>query len=51
MHGGSWLGFGGGFMWIFWILLIVVIVWAAKVGTGSSSKNIYLRSKSLHWIS
>ena len=23
-------GFGGGFMWLFWILLIVAMVWAVK---------------------
>lgn len=23
-------GFGGGFMWLFWILLIAVVVWAAR---------------------
>lgn len=27
--------FAGGFMWIFWILLILVIVWAVKAGIGS----------------
>ena len=31
--------FGGGFMWIFWILLFVVIVWAVKASTGNSSDN------------
>ena len=36
MYGGEhW--FGGGFMWIFWIVLIVAIFWGAKVM--SSSKN------------
>ena len=24
-------GFGWGFMWLFWLLLIVVIAWAVKV--------------------
>ena len=35
------MGFGGGFMWLFWILLIAVIVWAVKavVGSGSSPTN------------
>lgn len=27
--------FGAGFMWIFWILLILVIVWAVKAASGS----------------
>lgn len=43
MHGGSWLGFGGGFMWIFWILLIVVIVWAAKVATDVDRHQVIVR--------
>jgi putative membrane protein len=30
MGNGFGMGFGGGFMWLFWILLIVVIVWAVK---------------------
>lgn len=32
-------GFGGGFMWIIWIALIVAVIWAARgfsnAGTGS----------------
>jgi len=31
--------FGGGFMWLFWILLIVVIVLAIKFVTGSSNDS------------
>ena len=27
--------FGGGFMWIFWILLILVVVWAVRAGLNS----------------
>jgi putative membrane protein len=38
MYEGHMFGFGGGFMWIFWILLIVAIVWAAKVA-GGNRKN------------
>ncbi len=30
MGEGFGMGFGGGFMWVFWILLIAVIVWAVK---------------------
>jgi len=26
----SWMGFGGGFMWLFWIALIFVIVMVGK---------------------
>lgn len=37
--GGMW--FGGGFMWIFWILLIVAVVWIIKAvsDTGSRTNN------------
>ncbi len=24
------MGFGGGFMWLFWILLIVIVIWFSK---------------------
>jgi putative membrane protein len=34
-HG--WLGFGGGFMWIFWILIIVVIVALLRSYSGGGS--------------
>ena len=40
MYGGQhW--FGGGFMWIFWILLIFVIFWGAKVmaSRGNDASN------------
>lgn len=37
----GWLGFGGGFMWLFWLLIIVVLIAVAKMamgtGTGSSA--------------
>ncbi len=37
-NGSMW--FGGGFMWIFWILLFVVLVWVVKaVMTDTGSKN------------
>jgi len=37
MYGGQhW--FGGGFMWIFWIMLIFAIFWGAKALT-SNGKN------------
>ena len=33
----SWgFGLGGGFMWIFWIVLIILVVWLAKTGFGSN---------------
>ncbi|RLJ19794.1 electron transporter RnfE [bacterium endosymbiont of Escarpia laminata] len=36
MGNGFGMGFGGGFMWLFWILLIIAIVWAVKAAGGSS---------------
>ena len=38
MFDGHGFGFGGGFMWLFWILLIVVVVWALKA-TAFSDRN------------
>lgn len=37
MFDGHGWGFGGGFMWLFWILLIVVIVWIVKGVAGGNS--------------
>lgn len=37
MFGGH--GFGGGFMWLFWILLVAVIVWALKAKLFSDGKD------------
>ena len=34
MYEGHW--FGGGFMWIFWILLILAIFWGAKAVTSDT---------------
>ena len=41
MEGNFGMGFGGGLMWLFWILLIVAIVWAARtaIGIGNSKMN------------
>ncbi len=38
-EGHGW-GFGGGFMWLFWILLIVVIAWAVKGFTGGNLPGV-----------
>ena len=44
MYGGQhW--FGGGFMWIFWLLFIIAFIWGAKVLT-SSGKNTPDKQKS-----
>jgi hypothetical protein len=32
MGNGFGMGLGGGLVWLSWILLIIGIVWAAKVG-------------------
>ena len=31
------MGFGGPFMWLFWIFLVIVIVWALKAVMGNSN--------------
>jgi putative membrane protein len=36
----EWHGFGGGIMWIFWVLLVVVILWAVKTATGSGNNSV-----------
>ena len=39
MYDGHWFGFAGGFMWLFWILLIVVVAWAAKAAARSTNNS------------
>lgn len=39
MFDGHGFGFVGGFMWLFWILLIVGIVWALKATAFSDRKD------------
>jgi len=38
-HEGYGFGFGGGFMWIIWILLMVVVVWLVKAAIGGDSNR------------
>ena len=47
MYDGHMFGFGGGFMWIFWILLIVAIVWAVKAAEGSGNNPSEKRKSAL----
>lgn len=39
MFEGHGFGFGGGFMWLFWILLIVVILWVVKAMSSGEGKS------------
>lgn len=39
MYEGHMFGFGAGFMWLFWILVIVAIVWIVKALTGSKEET------------
>ena len=34
---GIGMGFGGGFMWLFWVPLIIVIIWLVKAATGNNT--------------
>ncbi len=36
-HDGSMMAFGGGFMWIFWLILLVVLVFIIKAVFASNS--------------
>lgn len=39
LHGDGYMFFGGGFMWIFWILLFVAVIWAMKAISGGSKEK------------
>lgn len=42
MFDGHMFGVGGGFMWLFWLILIVVVIWVIMAGTsggGPQSKS------------
>ena len=39
MHGDGYMFFGDGFMWIFWIVLVVVIALLLKQIAGSTNKS------------
>ncbi|HIE56559.1 MAG TPA: SHOCT domain-containing protein [Chromatiaceae bacterium] len=30
MYDGHWFGFGGGIMWLVWILIILAVVWVIR---------------------
>ena len=36
-HDGSMMAFGGGFMWIFWLVLLVAVVFVLKSTIGSNT--------------
>ena len=38
MSDGFNMGFGGGFMWLFWVLLVVAIVWVLVTISGSKNE-------------
>ena len=38
MSDGFNMGFGGGFMWLFWVLLVVAIVWVLAMISGSKNE-------------
>ena len=46
MNDGSSMFFGGGFMWLIWIVIIAVVVYAVKAGINSGSMNNDLREES-----
>ena len=37
MYDGHMMGWGGGFMWLFWIFLIVAILWIIRAAVGGPS--------------
>lgn len=39
MMDGGGMFFGGGFMWIFWIILFVAIIWAVKAAMTGGNSN------------
>lgn len=47
MGDGTGMWFGGGFMWIFWILLIVLVVWVLKTATGAGTNNSHEKESPL----
>ena len=36
LHGDGYMFFGGGFMWLFWVILFVAVVWVIKATTNNS---------------
>ena len=48
MYGGHW--FGGGFMWFFWIFILVIMIWFAKtfLESNQSQNNIKPNNSALN---
>jgi len=38
-NGGHMFGFGWGFIWIFWILVLVAVIWLVKTFTDNGSNQ------------
>ena len=38
MFDGHGFGFGGGFMWLLWIAIAVLVVWLVKAGVASNHR-------------
>ncbi len=41
MSDGHWMGFGfgGGFMWIVWVLVLLAVIWGIKAAFSASSST------------
>ena len=41
MSDGHWMGFGfgGGFMWIIWVLVLLAVIWGIKAALAASSST------------
>lgn len=39
MYDGHWFGFGGGIMWLVWILIIVAVIWVIRSAASSGNSK------------